>query len=271
MKTLTVSMLGSGLSAALLLAGCLHEEPAIVAKNTHECSAPTEPPYIVLGLYHAARDYGCSVISSMNSPVDCRSPFPAGDTLELDADIDWYGQPGFVRIADTCGGSFVDLVQGSFAIDGRWQAPSTGTECTMIVEALDHEDNVLASAEMSFDFGALPLLPSIQASVVLEHQNGVCTLTPGQTEVQCDPVLTGDRPIVRVEVDWDTATPGIIEFGGDVCAGPVNEIFNDGSSAVAQWQPLWPGASCTESTLLVYAESAEPWSGEYFELTVPLI
>lgn len=273
MKTLSVSMLGSGLSAALLLAGCLQDAPAFLGKgnqSTKDGSEPIEPPSIYLDLSHAGLDYGCSVYSPMNSPYDCPSPFPAGDALELDATIDWYGEPGVVRLSDTCGGAFVDLVQDSFAIQGRWQAPSTGTECTVILDALDLDDNVLASAVLSFDFGVLPPRPSIQATLVLEHQNGTCRLTPSEPEVECGPVLASDRPILRVEVDWDTAMPGIIELGGDVCAGPFNEIFNDGTVVEAEWQPLWPGQECTESVLLVSATSADNWTHSFL-VTVPLI
>lgn len=272
MKSLTVSMLGTGLSAALLLAGCLQDDSPFIDKSAAECATPLEPGAIFLLLYHADEGYGCSAFFPMNSPSDCIRPLPAGETFEVSAEIDWFGQPGFTRISDDCGGTFDDLAEGSFAIDGLWHAPSNETECSMTVEALDFDDNVLASAVVNFEFGERPPRADIQASVVLEHQNGTCRLEPGQYEVECDPVLASDRPTLYIEVDWDFAQPGIIELGGDICSGELDEIFNDGTVAMAEWQPPGPGTGCTESSLSVYTGADFPSrSTREFRLTVPLL
>lgn len=229
---------------------------------------PGEPPQPVAPQIFANLSHlngFCEVLPGQSEQF-CDQPVNAGELTSVFAQVDWRNQaPGLIQIFDTCGGFFPDLFQDPFFVQGTWQAPSFGTSCAIVIDALGQDGQLLASSVLHFTVGGQPG-NGIQAFVQLQHANGFCELRPGQTVADCGGVFSGDRPFTHVEIHWGNAAPGFIDVT-DNCGGFFNVFFNDPFVLQAEWNaPFAPGALCT---INVNASAA---NGQFqsFQLFVPL-
>lgn len=254
-------LLGLGLSGALLLGGCIQLE---ADPGKARRPKPTTPE-ISLELIHA--DGACTSTRGQLETV-CPGLVLPGDLAVVSAEVDWGKQPaGAIEVSDTCGGSFLDLSEDPVSFEGHWQVPIFGTDCTLTVEAIGVDGDLVASSTLLFEVSMPPSPVGIQAYVILLHSNGECRLTTeGNSEVVCDPMVAGDRATWHVEVDWGSAEPGIIEMG-DSCGGDFTYTTENNFFVQGEWQP--PTEPDTLCTFAVFATSADNWS-HGFKLRVPL-
>lgn len=253
--------LGLALSGSLLLGGCIQVD-ADPDKTRRPKPTTTE---ISLELTHA--DGACASAPGQVETV-CPGLVGPGDVALVSAEVDWGKQPaGTIEVSDTCGGSFGDLSEDPVSLQGHWQVPIFGTECTLTAEAIGVDGDLVASATLLFEVSMPPSPVGIQAYVILLHDNGQCRLTTeGKSEVVCDPMIAGGRATWHVEVDWGSAEPGIIEMG-DSCGGDFTYTVEGQFFVQGEWQPpTEPGTLCT---FAVFADSADNWS-HAFKLRVPL-
>lgn len=265
MKTGILSKIGLGLSPALLLlGGCIEAEDTSLVELAKK-GPKHEAPEIYFGLN--GTNFGCSAEPGQ-SDTFCDGAVLPGDVGGLYIQIDWRGEPGSYRVFDNCAGEVLDLREDGLVIEGSWQAPSVETECSLILDTFDTRGDVLSRTLLHFPVGPQPEPPAIHAYVILHHSSGVCRLvTPGQTEIQCDPVLQSDTASMHVEVDWGTAQPGEILLG-DSCGGEFDVFTENPVTVQAFWHP--PALPVGPCTILVDALSADNWSQSFY-LDVPLI
>jgi hypothetical protein len=271
MKTGIVSKIGLGLgSMLLLLGGCIDTMDAGDADDASLVGVDKkkprhEAPEIYFGLN--ATNFGCSADPGERDTF-CDGAVLPGDVGGLYIQIHWRDEPGSYRVFDNCFGEVLDLHDDGSVIEGSWQAPSVEIECSLFLDVFDDKGDVLSRTLLHYPVGPQPEPPAIHAYVILLHTNGSCRLVePGQTEIQCDPVLQSDTVSMHVEVDWDTAQAGQISLG-DSCGGTF-DVFTENSTFVqAFWHP--PAVPVGPCTLLVDALSADNWSQSFY-LDVPLL
>lgn len=279
MKKHMISKLGSGLTVALLLGGCIQTDDIFLEERQDSETGLTDP-LIHAQLSHI--DGGCDVASDEGastemvvvpvSPVTCSKGVPRGGLVQLYVYVDWREQPfGSIQVSDACGIA-VDLQDPQpWSLSGTFQAPPMDTQCTLTVDAVDGDGHVLSSTTMNFNVAEPLPRPSMQASIVFAHEDGECQLTPGQTEVDCEAMPRGERATIHVEVDWDTATPGTLELWD--CGGEFEPAVQTSEILEGAWvAPLIPGAIGPGEACTVGVEALSPdgWS-QFFELRVPLI
>jgi hypothetical protein len=126
--------------------GVRAEMSVAVAVQAGEPPPPPPPAHILVDFFSV----GCTVTSD-HAEADCL-PVEAGQAIEFFAQVDWLGAtPGFIDLADDCGGFFSLFFIDPFFVHGLWTPVLSPTAtCTVSVSGVAPDGQLSSQATARF-------------------------------------------------------------------------------------------------------------------------